>query len=136
MTMAIFNVVPDSGFSLEKVVPVPAAPVLPESAPGFEEQFELDEKNNLIPRKTPLKVVPTIVEEATTMAAETIVDRYDELEEAVGQAIHMLKGDAPENALDVLVEALSSRVNWCSCSPLECLEGERLGCRQNSPLIK
>lgn len=40
-----------------------------------------------------------------------------------------------DGAADALKYALTQRVSWCSCSPGNCEGGDRLGCRQNSPLL-
>lgn len=128
------TVVPASDFAqFSKTVPVPDKPVIGEELAGFEEKYELDENNKLIPRKTPLTVVPTIIEEATDLAA---ANKDQDLEDDVCAAIGMLQGEAPENALDTLMASMLSRVTWCDCNPGRCKGGDILGCRQNSPLVK
>ena len=128
------TVVPDRDFQhFDKVVPVPDSPVVPESAPGFEEKFELDENNKLIPRKTPLTVVPTIIEEDVSLVTseDTII-----LETYVIDALEMLQNDKADLAEEALVKALSGRVKWCGCSPGKCDKSQTLGCRVESPLVK
>ena len=118
-----------------KVVPVPDKPVVPESAPGFEEQFELDEKNNLIPRKTPLvkdEPVPGLDDlEDQVAPVATAVD--DGLTAAIGKAMTFLQDSEP---LEVLKDAMSERVHWCNCRPGKCEQTEVMGCRVESPLVR
>ena len=132
--------------NFEKVIPVPDAPVLPESAPGFEEQFELDENNKLIPRKTPLKVVQTIAEEAIDLAISEkpttdhevviLADEIVGLENVVIDSLDWLQNEKPDKAIELLKEALEERVMWCGCGPGKCDKSQVLGCRIDSPLVK
>ena len=144
------TVVPERDFThFNKVVPVPDKPVLPESGAGFEEKFELDENNKLIPRKTPLE--PTISEAAIAAAITTgaplgeitpemvsnIVSReYEEMEEAIGEAIDHLQEDQPKPALAALKGIMQKRTVWCACVPGSCDDSETFGCREKSPLLK
>jgi hypothetical protein len=131
------TVVPERDFThFYKVVPVPAAPVLPESAPGFEEQFELDENNKLIPRKTPLTVVPDLVEEVEVSVEDEDDLSELELETEVYDAIVLMKEEFYDSALEGLIAAMLARTKWCDCAPGSCSDATRLGCRQKSPLVK
>jgi len=146
------TVVPASDFAqFSKTVPVPDKPVIGEELAGFEEKYELDENNKLIPRVTPLE--PTISEAAIAAAITTgaplgeitpemvsnIVSRdYEELEAAIGDCIEMLQdpGDNQAVVLERLKVVMVERTVWCNCVPGSCDNSETFGCRQKSPLVK
>lgn len=60
----------------------------------------------------------------------------DELLIEVQGVFAMLKMGAHEDAIKALRGTLSSRVNWCTCSPGQCEKLEPWGCREQSPLVK
>lgn len=126
-----------------KAVPVPDKPVMDEELPGFEEQYEVDENNKLVPRKTPLKLASdnSNIAEVTdgvvhdTLSAGVLSD-YDRLLDEVKEAFDESHRGQDENAFLMLKAIITSRVNWCDCPPGLCGGLEVDGCRQNSPLIK
>jgi hypothetical protein len=140
------TVLPERDFThFNKVVPVPDAPVIGEELAGFEEKWEVDENNKLIPRVTPLKVEGEVVEvvsidESTKVTPEmisSIVSRdYEEMEEAIGEAIDHLQEDQPKPALAALKGIMQKRTVWCNCVPGSCDDSETFGCREKSPLLK
>lgn len=125
-----------------KTVPVPDKPVMDEELPGFEERYELDENNNLVPRKDPLKLAPdnsNIVEVIDQEIHETLVSwppSDQRVEDMAVTALRFLRASNTEEATAALVEGLSSRVQWCHCAPGSCEGLDLLGCRVNSPLVK
>ena len=113
---------------------MPDKPVIGEELAGFEEKWELDENNKLIPRKNPLSVVPALVEE---VAASLMVSAdVTELETYAIDALELLQNDDTAAAIVILRTALLERVSWCGCSPGKCEGDKFLGCRSKSPLVK
>jgi len=130
------TVVPERDFrGFNKVVPIPENPVIPESLPEFEQQFEVVD-GKLTKRSVPLRIVdaPAVLTESTYSAPDCI--EVEELKEAICKAIEMGRKNGGSSAVDYLISIVAPKIRWCNCAPGLCDGGPIISCRKKSPIVK
>jgi len=106
----------------------------PDGRRDIVDAFAFDSYVKVVPNPAPVQLA--VVEELD-IGPDGLMPAIDDealLLEVKG-VFEMLKMGSHDEALKALRAALSSRANWCSCSPGQCEELEPWGCREKSPLV-
>ena len=72
------------------------------------------------------------------MAAAEIAGTAPDMNRLIAELTeaYALLANNGDGGLEAFRNILAGRVVWCNCSPGQCSGGDRLGCRQNSPLVQ
>jgi hypothetical protein len=122
----------------EEEVPIPDLAWVVKNADGIMSLVDALDYENYV--KVVPNVVPIIAAPSTEIDLRPGQISYaspdDDLLLEVKVAFEMLQMGNSDEALKALQATLSSRAEWCVCSPNQCEKLDPWGCREKSPLVK